>query len=200
MYLDYTSYQGAQDQPDLMPQSWALKIEDLCPGSSLCKALTQLHTQLVPSHPFNISYNVTSSKNLPELPHLKKDSLSPLHPTHTPLLSLSLNSYSSPSQHLAWAWASLSSDPLLTLPCVSSYVSAGFWLGLANGNHWGKGEGTRRINASYLLCLSLPWEASLFLLGSSERPPQFQLLHMGSSNATSFHSLRLTVVAASCGV
>lgn len=88
-----TSYHGAQGQCDLMPELMALTLlttspphmslleyrEDLFPGSSPCKALTQLYTWLAPLHPLSIYYNVTSSKR-PSLNTQSEKGLSmPLH-------------------------------------------------------------------------------------------------------------------------
>lgn len=90
---------------------------------------------------------------------------------------------------------------------VSSFVSAGFWLGLAHGKHWEKPKGARRIKARYLLLPSLPWK-HLHSHGLSslahfplKRPPRFRLPHPGCQQR---HLLPLplqpTVAAASYGL
>lgn len=79
---------------------------------------------------------------------------------------------------------------------VSSYVSAGFWLGSANGNHWRRLECARRINTRNLLPPSLLWEASLqlmpLLLGFSFHWSDYHssvFSTLGPRNNTSFHYL-----------
>lgn len=151
------------------------------------------------------SYNVISSKK-PSLttPSEKGLSPTPTPPMHTHLFFLSLNSYSSPSEPLAWAWTCLSSDSLLTLPCVPLCVGCL----LARLGQWQSREKTGRCHKDQ----SQVSPASISALGGIsaavafppwlqcpwERTPQSQLLSPGLQQCHLFPLiLQLTVVAAS---